>query len=146
MSHAAETGAAPSASAGRIAAGLAAAVLAAVVANAVIAVLALAAGASDGFLPLQASSYIALTVIGVLAGAAGWAAVRRWSRRPTAVLRLLVPAVVAVSLLPDIAMFFTAMQPNTTALGVIALMMMHVATAAVAVPLFAWALPLPTRR
>ncbi|MFD1543564.1 DUF6069 family protein [Nonomuraea guangzhouensis] len=146
MSHAAETDAVPSASAGRIAGGLAAAVLAALVVNAVIAVLALAAGASDGFPPLQASSYISLTVVGVLAGAAGWAAVRRWSRQPATVLRLLVPIVVAVSLLPDIAMFFTAMQPNTTALGVVALMVMHVATAAVAVPLFAWTLPLSTRR
>lgn len=146
MSPTAETEAGTPAGAGRIAAGVVAAVLAAVLVNAVIAMLALAAGASDGFAPLQASSYIFLTVIGVLAGAAGWAAVRRWSRRPTAVMRLLVPIVVTVSLLPDIALFFTELQPNTTTLGVIALMVMHVATAAVAVPLFAWGLPLSGRR
>jgi hypothetical protein len=56
------------------------------------------------------------------------------------VLCRLVPAV-AVLLLPDLALLFTDLQPNTTGLGVAALM--HVATAAVAVPIFARALPVP---
>ncbi|HEX6353057.1 DUF6069 family protein [Actinophytocola sp.] len=125
-----------------IAGGVAVAAVAAVAANALISLLAQAVGASDQFQPLQPSAYVFLTVVGVLAGAAGWAAVRRWSRRPAAVLRTLVPVVVAVSLLPDLALLFTDAQPNTSVLAVIALMLMHVATAAVAVPIFARVLPL----
>jgi hypothetical protein len=88
----------PGASAGRIAIGVVTATLAAIAVNALIAVLALAAGASEDFEPLQLSAYALLTVVGALA------AVRRWARRPAAVLRWLVPAVVIVSLLPDLAL------------------------------------------
>ena len=121
-----------------------AAALTAVVVNVVIAVLALAAGASEDFEPLQPAAYVFFTVVGVLAGAAGWAAVRRWARHPAAILRWLVPVVVAVSLLPDLALLVTDMQPNATGIGVAALMLMHAATATVAVPIFTRALPLPT--
>lgn len=131
----------PRTSAGRIITALIAAVVASSAANAVIAVLARAAGASDDFGPLQAQAYLFLTATGVLAGAAGWAAVRRWSRRPDAVLRRLIPAVVAASLIPDVALLFTDVQPHTSGLAVTALIVMHLATAAVAVPLFAHALP-----
>lgn len=143
MSTTAEPRSLPRPSASRIVITVLAAAVAAVVVNAVIAALAHALGASDDFRPLQAPSYIALTVIGVLAGAAGWAAVRRWSRRPAAVLRWLVPTVVAISLLPDLALLFTDAQPNTSGLAVTALMLMHLATAAVAVPLFARTLTVP---
>lgn len=146
MSSRADAQPAPRTSAGRIAGGVAGAAVVAVAVNALISVLAVAAGASDQFRPLFASSYISLTVIGVLAGAAGWAAVRRWSRRPAAVLRGLVAAVVVVSLVPDVALLFTDMQPNTTGLGVAALILMHLATATVAVAIFARALPLPATR
>lgn len=132
-------------SAGRIAGGIAVAAVGAVVANAVIALLALALGASGDFQPLQPGSYIFLTVVGVLAGAGGWAGVRKWSRRPAAVLRWLVPAVVAVSLVPDFALLGGDMQPNTSGLGVAALIVMHLATAAVAVPVFARVLPVGSR-
>jgi hypothetical protein len=122
---------------------LVAAVVCAVLVNTVIAVLARAAGASDGFMPLQVAAYLPFTVIGVLAGSAGWAAVRRWSRRPAGVLRWLVPTVVGVSLLPDVALLFTDAQPNTSGIAVAGLIVMHQATAAVAVPILARALPLP---
>lgn len=126
----------------RIAGGVAVAAVAAVVVNTLISLLAGAAGASDEFRPLQPGPYVFLTVVGVLAGAAGWAAVRRWARRPGAVLRWLVPVVVAASLLPDLALLFTDTQPNTSGLAVAGLMAMHVATAVVAVPVFARVLPL----
>lgn len=145
MSSTAPSHAVPRTTAARVAIGVVVAVLAAVVANAVVAFVALTLGASDGFQPLQAPAYVSLTVIGVLAGVAGWAAVRRWSRRPAAVLRGLVPTVVVVSLVPDVALLFTDAQPNTSGLAVAALMIMHVATAAVAVPIFARALPLSSR-
>jgi hypothetical protein len=38
------------------------------------------------------------------------------------------------------------MQPNTSTLAVVALMVMHVTTAAVAVPIFSRALPLTSAR
>jgi hypothetical protein len=130
----------------RIFIGVTIAVVAAIAANTVVALLAVAAGASEDFRPLQPGTYIGLTVFGVLAGAAGWAGVRRWSRHPGGVLRWLVPVAVGISLLPDVALLFTDMQPNTSGLAVAALMAMHVATAAVAVPAFARALPLPSAR
>lgn len=142
MSSAFEVNAAPSTNATRIVRGVVGAAVGAVALNTAIVLLGLTAGASSDFRPLQPSSYIVLTVTGVLAGAAGWAAVRRWSRRPDAVLRRLVPAVVAVSLVPDVALLFTDAQPHTTGAGVAALMAMHVVTAVVAVPIFARALPL----
>jgi hypothetical protein len=146
MSSTTEAGAVPRAGAARIALGVLAAAAGAAVVNVLIAVLAVAAGASDGFNPLQPAAYVPLTVFGVLAGTAGWAAVRRWARRPAAVLRRLVPVVVAVSLVPDLALLGTDMQPHTTGLGVAALMLMHVATAAVTVPILARVLPPSTAR
>jgi hypothetical protein len=137
----ASVNAVPRSSALRIAGGVAVALVAAIVVNTLISLAAQAAGASDQFQPLQPGAYMFLTVVGVLAGAAGWAAVRRWSRRPAAVLRLLVPIVVVVSLVPDVALLFTDSQPHTSGLAVVALMVMHVATAAVAVPVFAKVLP-----
>jgi hypothetical protein len=146
MVSAASSEATPRTTTLRIAGGVTLAAVAAVAVNTLISLLAVAAGASEDFRPLQPATYIGLTVVGVLAGAAGWAAVRRWSRRPGAVLRPLAPTVVAVSLLPDVALLFTDMQPNTSTLAVAALMSMHLATAAVAVPAFARSLPLPPGR
>jgi hypothetical protein len=131
----------PGTSAARIAGGVAVAAVGAVVVNALVSLVAQAAGASEDFQPLRPGAYVFLTVVGVLAGAAGWAAVRRWSNRPAVVLRWLVPVVVVVSLVPDVALLFSDMQPNTSGLAVGALMLMHVATAAVAVPVFAKVLP-----
>jgi hypothetical protein len=141
----AEVDAVPRTSAGRIAGGIGLAAVGAVAANTLISLLARAAGASGEFQPLRPSAYVFLTVVGVLAGAGGWAAVRRWSGRPATVLRWLVPVVVGLSLLPDIALLFTDAQPNTSGLGVAGLMAMHLATAAVAVALFRRVLPLPAR-
>lgn len=133
----------PRTSAPRIAAGVLLAAVLAVLVNSAIALLTVALGASDQFRPLQPSTYPSLTVAGILAGTAGWAAVRKWSRRPAAVLRVLVPAVVAVSLVPDLALLPGDMQPHTSGLAVVGLMVMHVTTAAVAVPILNRILPLP---
>lgn len=111
------------------------------VVNAVIAAIALAAGASDGFQPLQPGAYIFFTVVGVLIGAVGWALVRRraGARR---LLRTLVPVVVIVSFVPDLAMLVSDYQPGADVTGVVALLLMHVAVAAIAVPAYQRALPL----
>lgn len=131
--------------AGRTAARFAGAVLSAAaissVADAAIAALAHAAGASHQFKPLTPAAFVPLTVIGILAGAAGWHLVRRRATNPTVLLRRLVPIVVAVSLVPDVALGVGGGQPGTSWTGVSALMAMHLAVAAVTVPIFRRLLP-----
>lgn len=128
-----------------VAAGILAAAVTATAVNALIAVLAHAFGAADEFQPLQFGAYAFLTVAGTLAGAAGWAAIRRWTRRPSAVLRWLVPAVLVVSFVPDLALLGSDAQPGTSGLAVVALIVMHVNVAAVTVPILRAVLPLPDR-
>lgn len=128
-----------------IAAGILAAAVGAVLVNTLIAVAAHALGAADDFPPLQFGAYAFLTVVGTLIAAAGWAAVRHWARRPAAVLRWLVPAVLVVSFVPDLALLATDGQPGTSGLAVGALILMHIALAAVAVPVFRAVLPPPDR-
>ena len=123
-----------------LAAGLAAAGSA--ILDAIIALIARAAGVSHGFQPLWPSSYLPLTVLGVLAGAIGWHIVRRRAGNPIAVLSRLVPAVVVLSLIPDIAVGVGKSQPHTTWGGVMALMLMHLAVAAAAVPVYQRLMPL----
>ncbi|WP_280888519.1 DUF6069 family protein [Streptomyces sp. LBL] len=110
------------------------------VANAVIALLALAVGAPDDFKPLEPSSYIFLTAVGVVAGAVGWAIVRRTSKDPEALMRWLVPTVVVVSFVPD---FLLLGAGGVT--GVVALLMMHVVVAVVAVFAYRKVMPLSKR-
>lgn len=128
-----------------VTAGILAAAVVAVAVNALIAVIAHAFGASDDFAPLQFGAYAFLTVVGTLIAAAGWAAIRRWTRRPSAVLRWVVPAVLVVSFVPDLALLGNDAQPGTSVLAVVALIVMHVNVAAVAVPVFRAVLPLPDR-
>ncbi|MGW6583199.1 DUF6069 family protein [Streptomyces globisporus] len=133
-------------SGGRTGAAIALAVVVATAAagigNTVVSLIARAAGVSDDFPPLWPSAYLPSTLIGVLAGAVGWHIVRRRAGDPAAVLRWLVPTVVAVSLIPDIATGITGNQPATSWGGVAALMSMHLVVAAVAVPVYRRFLPL----
>jgi hypothetical protein len=112
------------------------------IATAVIALIARAAGASEDFQPLWPSAYLPLTVIGVLAGAIGWQIVRRRAKDPAALLRWLVPTVVAVSLIPDVALGFSDSYPGVSWGAVAALILMHLAVAAVAVPVYRRFMPL----
>ena len=118
----------------------------AAVLNAVVATAAHAFGASHDFQPLQPSAYVPFTVFGVLVSAAAWAIIRARSSRPARVLRVLVPAVVLVSLVPDIMVGAGDSQPGTSWGAVVALMVMHLLVAAVAVPAYQRLLPLPTTR
>ncbi|WP_034213389.1 DUF6069 family protein [Actinoplanes subtropicus] len=99
----------------------------------VIALIARALGASHDFQPLQPASYLPLTVLGVLAGAIGWQVIRRRATRPAAVLRWLAPVVVALSLIPDIAVGAAGTSPGVSWGAVSALMLMHLTVAATAV-------------
>ncbi|MFF4258800.1 DUF6069 family protein [Streptomyces sp. NPDC001663] len=120
-----------------VAGGVVAAIVLSSLVNAVIAVLAQAAGAPDDFRPLKPGSYIFLTAVGVAAGAAGWAAVRKLSGKPEGLIRWLVPVVVIVSFVPD---FFLYGDGGAT--GVVALLVMHVAVAAIAVTAYRKVMPL----
>ena len=108
----------------------------------VIALIARAVGASHDFKPLWPSSYLPLSVLGVLAGAIGWQIIRRRASRPAAVLRWLVPAAVALSLIPDIAVGAAGSSPGVSWGAVSALMLMHLAVASVAVTFYRRLMPL----
>jgi uncharacterized protein DUF6069 len=109
-------------------------------ADAVVALLARAAGASAEFVPLHPSSYLPLTVIGLVLGASGWAVVRRVAGRPATLLRRLIPVVVLVSFVPDLTQLGSA---GGGLLAVAALMVMHVVVAAAGVLAYRRVLPLP---
>ncbi len=116
-----------------VAGGLVAASVVAVALNAVVALIAHAAGASDDFQPLTFPAYATFTVLGILAGAAGWVLIRSRARRPGALLRLLVPIVLVVSFVPDLLVGADGSAPGASWGAVAALMVMHVVVAAVAV-------------
>ncbi|MEW2395501.1 DUF6069 family protein [Streptomyces sp. NPDC046862] len=125
--------------------GLLAAAVTASLGNAIVALLALlarAAGASHDFEPLTPRAYVPLTVVGVVLGAIGWAVVRRAARPPPGVLRWLVPVVVVVSFVPDLALL-GGDTPGKGPLAVVALMVMHVVVGGVAVIAYRRVLPLP---
>jgi hypothetical protein len=92
---------------------------------------------------LTPQAYVFLTAVGVIVAAVAWALIRSKAARPNALLRKLVPIVVAVSLLPDLLLFGI---PGASPVGVVALMVMHVVVAVVAVPIFRIVLPLPADR
>ncbi|WP_353710701.1 DUF6069 family protein [Arthrobacter sp. K5] len=122
-----------------VALGLSAAALAGVGANAMIALLAPIAGVPNNFQPLNPPSYTLLTVLGVLMGTVGWAITRAVSKNPRKLLSWLVPVVVLASCIPDV---FLLEQGG--AAGVLAAVLMHVAPAAIAVPVYRRLLPLPS--
>ena len=121
--------------------GVLAAVVVGAVADAVLALLALAAGAPDDFQPLKPPSYIFLTAVGVVAGALGWAVVRKVAKDPERLVRWLVPTVVVVSFVPDFLLLGAG-----GAAGVMALLLMHVAVAVVAVFSYHKVMPLSSGR
>ncbi|HYH24623.1 MAG TPA: DUF6069 family protein [Blastococcus sp.] len=88
------------------------------------------------FQPLTLPVYGFLTVIGVIVAAIVWHLIVARSRNASGVLRVLVPVVVVLSLIPDLMLLGGDSQPGTTTAGVVTLMLMHVATAAVAVLVF----------
>lgn len=83
-------------------------------------------------------AYGPLTALGVLAGSAGWAGVRRFATRPRAVLRVLVPVVVVLSFVPGVVLLAAGNSP----LNVVGLWVMHLVVTAVTVTLAARVLPL----
>lgn len=115
------------------------AILVALAANTLVALLGVAAGAGSAFEPLHFPIYGAFTVLGVLIGWVGWQLVQRRSTHPTATLRVLVPAVLIGSFLPDLVLLVLRFLPDTTVAGGVALMAMHLVVAGVAVPSYVMA-------
>lgn len=100
-----------------------------------------AAGASHQFQPLQTPSFVSFTLLGILIGAGGWAIVRRRATQPRVLLRRLVPTVLGLSFIPDLAMLVSSYLPHSNVAGVVSLLAMHVVVAATAVIAYTRALP-----
>ncbi len=88
------------------------------------------------FQQLTLPVYGFLTVVGAIIGAIGWHFIATRSSNATGTLRVLVPAVLVLSLIPDVLLLVSGSQPGTTTGGVVALMLMHVGVAAAAVPAY----------
>jgi hypothetical protein len=98
-------------------------------------------GADDDFTPLTPGPIVWWTIVGVIIGAIGWRLIVNRSARSRAVLTTLVPAVLALSLIPDVALLVTGSTAGQTTVGVVALMVMHVVTAVIAVTAYNRAMP-----
>jgi hypothetical protein len=100
--------------------------LAAVAALAVNTAISLAASALDtgglgiGLAPV---AYLPATLAGLLAGAAGWRLIARRAPRPERALRVVVPAVLVLTWVPDLLL----LTAGATAANVAGLMFMHLA-------------------
>ena len=93
--------------------------------------------APPSFQPLTPAAYGTWTVIGTLAGAIGWRLLAARRAGAGRLLTRLVPVVLAVSLIPDLALLANQNAvPGTTTAAVLALMLMHLAVAAIAVPAY----------
>jgi hypothetical protein len=112
---------------------LVAALAAAAVADTAIALLALALGADARMGALSPAVLVPFTVLGMLVACGGWLLVRRLVRDPRRVLRVLVPALLVLSWIPDVAVGVSGGMPGVTVIGVVALMTMHVVAAACSV-------------
>ncbi|BDI23948.1 hypothetical protein [Herbiconiux sp. L3-i23] len=107
--------------------------------NAGVAAAAVALGAEPTG-PLMPLAYLTLTVVGAIGAAVGWFLIVRRSQRPALTLRRLVPSVLVLSWIPDIVLGFIVNTADGW-LTVAALMVMHVATVAVAVGAYSWMMP-----
>ena len=93
------------------------------------------------FQQLTLPVYGSLAVLGAIVGAIGWHVVVARSRNASNVLRVLIPTVLLLSLIPDAMLLVADSQPGTTTAGVVSLVLMHVGVAAAAVPAFCRFIP-----
>jgi hypothetical protein len=98
-------------------------------------------GASDEFVPLTPGPVVLWTMLGALIGAVGWRLIVNTSAHSRALLITLVPTVLVLSLIPDIALLATDSVAGQTTAGVMALMVMHVVTAVIAVTAYRKVMP-----
>lgn len=121
----------------RVALGVVVAIVVAVVVNTGIAFATRSLDAHGTQIGLPPAAYGSLTAIGILAGTGGWVVVRRRAARPRAVLRLLVPVVFLVSLVPGVVL----LAVGNSAINVVGLWVMHVVVTVVTVTMLSRALP-----
>jgi hypothetical protein len=123
----------------RAAIGLVAAAVVAIALNTGVALGALALDPNGTRMGLDLVAYAPLTVVGILAGTIGWAAIRRYAARARSVLRVVVPFVVLLTFIPDLTLLFTGVADGA---NTAALMVMHLVVAAVTVTAVSQVLPL----
>src|SRR5437016_13987097 len=88
--------------AGTVIGGLLLAIVLSILADTLVAAIAHALGAPQQLPGLTLPMYGLFTAVGILAGSAVWATIRRFAARPAAILRWLVPIVIALTLIPDV--------------------------------------------
>jgi hypothetical protein len=79
-------------------------------------------------------------------GAVGWRLIVYTSAHGRALLNTLVPTVLVLSLIPDVALLATDSVAGQTTAGVMALMVMHVVTAVIAVTAYRKVMPASSAR
>jgi len=121
--------------------GAAAGVIAAIANVAVSALVRGPFDASDEFVPLTPGPIVLWTTVGAIIGAIGWRLIVTKRTNSGALLARLVPTVLVLSFLPDLALLATDTMPGQTTAGVLALMVMHVLTAVIAVTAYGEAMP-----
>ena len=89
---------------------------------------------------LMPAGVVAVTVVAAVTGAIGWQLVRRRAADPRRLLTRLVPTVLAVSFVPDVALGI-ATASGTGPAPVLALALMHVTTIVIAIAAYALLLP-----
>jgi hypothetical protein len=121
-----------------------------------IAIVAVFAGAVNALLALVGSSigadgpglqpiaYLSLTLIAAIAGAIGWHLVDRFAKRPSRVMRWLIPTFLAVSFLPDVLIGATTGTGDGWLYATV-LMIMHVTTITIAILAYRRLMPLSDR-
>jgi hypothetical protein len=115
--------------------------LAALAANVAVGAVTRAAGASSDFSPLTPAELVTPTIFATVLGAVGWFVIARRSVRPWEIFRLVAPAVVLLSLVPDVIMWIDGSEPGISAGAVLGLMATHAATGIVLVAVFRWLMP-----
>ena len=98
-------------------------------------------GASEQFVPLTPGPIVMWTILGAIIGAVGWRLIVTKKTDSRALLNKLVPTVLVLSFIPDLALLATDAMPGQTTTGVLALMVMHVLTAVIAVTAYRKAMP-----
>jgi hypothetical protein len=66
------------------------------------------------------------TMLGAVIGAAGWHLIVNRSAHSRALLNTLVPSVLVLSFIPDVALLAIDSVPGQTTAGVVILMVMHI--------------------
>lgn len=102
--------------------------------------MAIALGVAAGTLQYQLPVLLVVILLASIIGAVGWTNVRRRATSPRALIRVLAPLVLVVSLVPDVLLGVGGAASWGAVAG---LMVMHVVVAAITVTVFTRLLPLP---